>query len=112
MSAEENMGTISATSRIESDGRLVSDVTISTAGIYDYAFRNFIKRYPPRQLESFWQRVVSQVHPGARLVGFSSSDPEDLYTSFGIKFSYEVPDYAIQRRQVPAGQVAGLHQQL
>jgi hypothetical protein len=93
--AEENMGTISATSRIESDGRLVSEVTISTAGIYDLAFRGFVKRYPPRQLESIWQRIVSGVHPGARLLGFSSSDPEDLYSEFGIKFSYEVADYAI-----------------
>ncbi len=92
--AEENMGTISATSRVESDGRLVSEVTISTAGIYDLAFRGFVKRFPPRQLESIWQRIVSGVHPGARLLGFSSSDPEDLYSSFGIKFSYEVADYA------------------
>ncbi len=94
-SAEENMGTISAVSRVESDGRLVSEVTISTAGIYDLAFRGFVKRFPPRQLESIWQRIVGGVHPGARLLGFSSSDPEDLYTPFGLKFSYEVADYAI-----------------
>ncbi len=93
--AEENMGTISAVSRVDSDGRLVSEVTISTAGFYDLTFRGFIKRFPPRQLESIWQRIVSGVHPGARLLGFSSSDPEDLYTEFGIKFSYEVEDYAI-----------------
>ncbi|MBW7997105.1 MAG: DUF3857 domain-containing protein [Candidatus Glassbacteria bacterium] len=95
MPAEDNMGTISATSRVESDGRLVSEVTISTAGIYDLAFRGFIKRFPPRQMQSIWQQIVSGVHPGARLIGFSSSDPEDLYSAFGIKFSYEVPDYAI-----------------
>jgi len=94
--ATENMGTISAASRVDATGRLVSEVAISTVGIYDFAFRSFIKRSPPRELESFWQRVVTGVHPGARLIGFSTSDPEDLDTPFGLRFSYEVADYAVQ----------------
>ena len=94
--AGDNMGTISATSRIDESGRLVSDVTINTRGIYDVAFRSFVKRYPPQELNNIWQQVVTGVHPGARLLGFSTSDPEDLYTPFGLRFSYEVEDYAIQ----------------
>ncbi|OGF96884.1 MAG: hypothetical protein A2Z86_07995 [Candidatus Glassbacteria bacterium GWA2_58_10] len=94
--AGDNMGTISATSRIDESGRLVSEATINTRGIYDVAFRSFVKRYPPQELNNIWQQVVTGVHPGARLLGFSTSDPEDLYTPFGLRFSYEVEDYAIQ----------------
>jgi len=94
--AEDNMGTISARSRIDPEGRLVSEVTIETVGIYDFAFRALIKHYPPQELEVFWQRLVTRIHPGARLTGYSTSDPEDLYSQFGIRFSYEVEDYAIQ----------------
>jgi len=94
--AEDNMGTISAKSRIDPQGRLVSEVTIETAGIYDVAFRNFIKHYPPQQLKVIWQGLVTRIHPGASLTGFSTSDTEDLYSPFGIRFSYEVEDYAVQ----------------
>ena len=94
--AEDNMGTISAKSRIDQQGRLVSEVTIETVGIYDVAFRNFIKHYPPQQLKFIWQSLVTRIHPGASLTGFSTSDTEDLYSQFGIRFSYEVEDYAVQ----------------
>ena len=94
--AEDNMGTISARSRIDQQGRLVSEVTIETVGIYDVAFRNFIKHYPPQQLKFIWQSLVTRIHPGASLTGFSTSDTEDLYSQFGIRFSYEVEDYAVQ----------------
>ena len=94
--AEDNMGAISARSRIDPEGRLVSEVTIETNGIYDFAVRGFIKRYPPQELKVIWQSLVTRVHPGARLTGFSTSDPEDLYSSFGLRFSYEVDDYAVQ----------------
>jgi len=94
--AEDNMGAISARSRIDPEGRLVSEVTIETNGIYDFAFRGFIKRYPPQEMKVIWQSLVTRIHPGARLTGFSTSDPEDLYSSFGLRFSYEVDDYAVQ----------------
>ncbi|MEA1997410.1 MAG: DUF3857 and transglutaminase domain-containing protein [Gemmatimonadota bacterium] len=94
--AEDNMGTISARSRIDGQGRLLSEVTINTVGIYDLAFRGWCKNFPPRQLTMIWQQIVTKVHPGARLTGFSTSDTEDLDTPFSLRFSYEVDEYALQ----------------
>lgn len=94
--AEDNLGSIRAKSRIDAQGRLVSEVEIATKGIYDVAFRGWGKSRPPQQLQVFWQRVLTGLHPGARLTGFSMSDPEDLATPFGLRFSYEIDEYAIQ----------------
>ncbi|MEA2062320.1 MAG: hypothetical protein U9P14_01360 [Gemmatimonadota bacterium] len=94
--ASENMGTFDARSRVDDRGKLTSEVNLTTRGIYDIAFRQWCKSMPPQQREVFWQRVVSGIHPGARLTGFSASDPEDLYTPFSLSFSYEVEDYAIE----------------
>lgn len=94
--ARDNLGTITARSRVDQEGRLTSEVTVSTKGIYDYAFRAWCKRYPPRELVNFWQQVITRVHPGAQLTGFSTSDPEDLHSPFGLRFSYEIEAYAIR----------------
>ncbi|MCE5272987.1 DUF3857 and transglutaminase domain-containing protein [bacterium] len=94
--ARDNLGSISARTRVDAAGKLTSEVTVDTRGIYDTAFRGWCKRYQPRQLANFWQQVITRVHPGAVLTGFSTSDPEDLYHAFGIKFSYEIDKYAVQ----------------
>lgn len=94
--ATDNMGRFEATSRVDETGKLISDVTLTTDGIYDYAFRQFVKRFPPQQLAVIWQRIVTGLHPQAVLTGIDNSDPENLYEPFKLHFSYEVADYAIE----------------
>ena len=94
--AKDNMGMFDATSRVDETGKLISDVTLTTKGIYDYAFRQFVKRFPPQQLAVIWQRIVTGLHPQAVLTGIDNSDPENLYDPFKLHFSYEVADYAIE----------------
>jgi len=96
--AGENMGNIQAKSRIDGNGVLSSMVTISGRGFYDEDLRNWGKRTRQDDYAKRWQEIVVQLHPAAKLINLSTSDPEDLATPFNVSFRYEVPGYA-----APAG---------
>ncbi len=94
ISASANMGTIRTTSRLSGDGGLSSSVTITGRGFYDEDLRNWRKRAKPDDYAKRWKELVAQLHPAARLIDWTTSDPQDLGTPFGITLDYEVPGYA------------------
>ncbi len=93
---EDNMGIIHGKSTLDEKGNLTGEIVFDTKGIYDMAFRGFCKSMPPMQLKMIWQRVLQNIYPGARLVNFSMSNVEDLYTPFQMKLSYKIADYAMK----------------
>ena len=91
--AKDNMGKIKAVSNLTGEGVFTSEVTIATDGIYDLALRSFARSMPSAQMSMIWNYVIQDVYPGARLTGFSYTDPENLELPFEIKFSYQVDKY-------------------
>jgi hypothetical protein len=69
-------------------------VTISGRGFYDEDLRNWRKRTRQDDYAKRWQEIVVQLHPAAKLINLSTSDPEDLTMPFNVSFRYEVPGYA------------------
>jgi hypothetical protein len=92
--ALENMGKILARSVIDAAGALSSVVKISGRGFYDEDLRNWRKRTPQDAYVKRWKEIVAQLHPAARLLEVTTSDPEDLHVPFSLSLSYEVPGYA------------------
>ena len=93
---QDNMGTIHGKSTLSEDGNLTGEIVFDTKGIYDMAFRGFSKRMPPMQLKMIWQQILQGVYPGAKLLNFSMSDVNDLYTPFQMKLSYKIDHYAMK----------------
>ncbi len=62
--AEQNMGTIKATSNLTEAGLFTSEVTISTQGVYDLALRGWAKAMPPAQVKQVWSYLLSEMYPG------------------------------------------------
>jgi len=91
--AEQNMGTIKATSNLTEAGLYTSEVTISTKGIYDWALRSWAKAMPPAQVKQVWSYLLSEMYPGTRLTSFDFSDADDLHKPFEIKLSYQIDKY-------------------
>ena len=97
--AEDNMGAIKATSNLTETGLFTSDVTIKTDGIYDLALRSWAMRMPSAQMSMTWSYLLQNVYPGAKLTGFSFSDPNDLGKPFEVKFSYQIEKYPMEAGQ-------------
>lgn len=93
--AEDNMGYISANSSLSENGTFISNITFTTRGLYDMAFRSWCKRMPPQQIKMIWHQILQNVYPGAQLTDFDMSDTEDLYRPFTMKISFEIKDYAL-----------------
>ena len=91
--AEQNMGTIKATSNLTEAGLYTSEVTISTQGIYDLALRGWAKAIPSAQVKQVWSYLLSEMYPGTRLTSFDFSDADDLHKPFEIKLSYQIDNY-------------------
>jgi transglutaminase-like putative cysteine protease len=91
--AEENMGSIKATSNLTESGLFTSEVTISTKGIYDLALRGWAKAMPPAQVKQVWSYLLSEMYPGTRLTSLDFSDADDLHKPFELKLSYQIDNY-------------------
>jgi hypothetical protein len=96
MPAEENMGYLTANSVVNPQGDLSSELTFTTDGYYDIAFRSWCKRMPPQQIQMIWQQVLQGIYTGARLTHFEISDTEDLYQPFTMKIKFDIKDYALK----------------
>jgi len=95
MPAEQNMGYLTAHSELQPNGDLASELTFTTDGIYDMAFRSFCKSMPPQQIQNIWHQILQSVYTGATLTKFEMSDTEDLYQPFTMKIAFEIKDYAL-----------------
>ncbi len=94
--AENNMGTIKATSNLTEAGLFTSDVTIATKGIYDLALRSWAKSMPEAQAKLIWNYLLQSIYPGTRLTAFSFSDASDLNKPFEVKLSYQIDNYPME----------------
>ncbi len=93
---EENMGKITADSKIGDDGTLTSTVTIEGTGIYDEVIRT-LRMSDNADRERLFERMINGVHPNAELVSWDMQpDPlSNLWVPAQITIEYKVPDYAV-----------------
>lgn len=94
--AEENLGQISANSRLNPDGNFVSDVVLTSNAFYDMILRSITKSMPEKQVNMMMSQVLQSVYPGAKLSYLEISDPEDLESPMTMKFGYKINDYALE----------------
>jgi hypothetical protein len=95
-SAEENLGQISANSRLTPEGSFVSDVVITSNAFYDMILRSITKSMPEKQVNMMLGQILQSVYPGAKLSYLEISDPEDLDMPMTMKFGYKINDYALE----------------
>jgi hypothetical protein len=93
--ASANAGEIADRSRLEEDGSLTGNVTISGNGYYELILRTVSKNMGEEQLRMTAEEMVHDVYPGAELTDFSVTDAEDLYVPTTIELSYSIEDYAL-----------------
>jgi hypothetical protein len=94
--AEENLGQISANSRLTPDGSFVSDVVMTSNAFYDMILRSITKSMPEKQVNMMLSQILQSVYPGAKLSYLELSDPEDLDAPMTMKFGYKINDYALE----------------
>jgi hypothetical protein len=93
--ASANSGEITDRSVLGRDGGIEGHVTITGNGFYELILRSVSKNMSPQQLRMRAESMVQNVYPGAELVDFSATDPEDLYVPTSIELSYHIGGYAL-----------------
>ena len=93
--AEENLGSIRASSVVRDDGSVESTVTVTGAGIYEEMLRGVASRMVESELEVIWETLLQDVYPGAEVTRMELGDPTDLRTPMYMKFNYKIEDYVL-----------------
>jgi len=93
--AEENLGTIRASSRVNEDGSVTGTVSVSGTGIYDEMLRGLASRTVKSELEMLWETLLQDVYPGAELTSLELGEPTRLQEPMYMKFSYRIEDYVL-----------------
>jgi hypothetical protein len=95
---EKNLYEINATSKLNDEGLLTSELTISTKGFPDLVLRNYLQSIPPEERQLLFKRIVQRIAPTAELSDIQFSDLMDFADPVSISMSFTASDYSI-----PAG---------
>lgn len=95
---DENLYEVTATSSLNEEGLLTSELTISTKGFPDLVLRNYLQSIPPEERQLLFKRIIQRISPTAELSDVQFSDLMDFAVPVSIKMNYSATDYSI-----PAG---------
>ncbi|OGV74150.1 MAG: hypothetical protein A3K19_20980 [Lentisphaerae bacterium RIFOXYB12_FULL_65_16] len=90
---------------VTADGNLRVTTANRYSGDYEYRLRAGWKRVPEKARHQILQQFVNGIAPGARLGDFSITDPQDLNVQFKLDFTYDLPSYLIQAKDLRLFQV-------
>jgi hypothetical protein len=93
--ASENSGKITDNAVLDESGGIEGQVTIAGNGFYELILRSVGKSLGEQQLRMRAEAMVQSIYPGAELVEFSTTDPEDLDVPTALDLSYSIDDYAL-----------------
>jgi len=92
----ENLMEITATSRIGLDGKLTSELKITSNGATEQQFRRMIKYSPKTKIRDRFVQIVRNISPEAKLIDYSYSDVDNLHEPLTITINYEVENYGFK----------------
>ncbi|MBU0692332.1 DUF3857 domain-containing protein [bacterium] len=95
---QDNLYEITASSSLDENGLLASDLTISTKGFPDLVLRNYLQSIPPEERLLMFKRIIQRISPTAELSDVQFSDLMDFSAPVTIQMAYTARDYSI-----PAG---------
>jgi hypothetical protein len=104
---ENNLYEIKAKSKLDENGLLKSDLTISTKGLPDLILRSHLQSMPPEEREMMFKQLVQGISPKARLNGIEFSDLMDFSSPVTIKLSFSAEDFSISAGEYLLFQVPG-----
>jgi len=93
---EDNLVEIKAESRMEADGKLTSELKLSTNGATEQEMREMIKYSPKAKIREQFVEIVRSVSPEAKLIDYSYSDVDNFREPLTITISYEIENWGFK----------------
>jgi hypothetical protein len=94
--SEDNLMEIEAKSKVESDGKLTSELKLSANGATEQNLREMIKYSPKAKIRERFVEIVHSISPEAKLIDYSYSDVDNLSEPLTITISYEIENYGFK----------------
>jgi hypothetical protein len=91
--ASRSRGHVQASSRLEANGDLTSEIRIEGSGYYDFMMRTIGRQAEGLRFAQLWQQLATAFQSGARVQDLQVSPPADLAVPYVIRFRLTAPDY-------------------
>jgi transglutaminase-like putative cysteine protease len=104
---ENNLYEIKAKSKLDENGLLKSNLTISTKGLPDLILRSHLQSMPPEEREMMFKQLIQGISPKAMLDSIEFSDLLDFSVPVTIKLSFMAEDFSIPAGEYLLFQVPG-----
>jgi len=78
---------------IQSDNSSVTKITYELKGLFDNYLRSTFVRYTKQNYDNFFSKIASLFNPGAELIKYSHSDPNDKNRNITFEIEIKIPNF-------------------